>query len=71
VKQRRNLADLERKTLVLHTSDGQSFRGVLLHMFKDSVVLCEVEHLDGDVRVELAGHVVIPRPNVSWLQVTA
>lgn len=66
----RGLRRLQRKSVVLHTGDGQSFRGVLLDTYRDSLVLVEAEHLDGDVRVELAGHVVIPRRNVSWLQVT-
>jgi small nuclear ribonucleoprotein (snRNP)-like protein len=64
----RRLNRLRGHTVILHTRDGQSIRGVLTGVHVDCLLLENGEHL-GDATVEIAGRTVVPRENFSWLQV--
>lgn len=63
---RRGLRRFLRRTMVVHTKDGRSFRGVLVGEFADCIVLSHARLLDEDV--SLGGEPVILRENVSWAQ---
>jgi hypothetical protein len=63
---RRGLHRFLRRTLVVHTKDGRSFRGVLMHEHVDCIVLAHARLLDEDVA--LGGEPVILRENISWAQ---
>lgn len=64
----RGAATFERRTVLLHTRDGQSFRGVLTHAYEDCAVLEHVETYDGDRPVKVGGEVVVACENISWFQ---
>lgn len=57
---------LLRRTLVVHTKDGKSFRGVLVGEYVDCLVLEQAELLDE--KVTIGGQAVLLRVNVSWAQ---
>lgn len=59
-----------KSTVVLHTRDGQSIRGVLIRAYSDCVVLHHAAFLSpGGGETQVDGEVILPRPNLSWLQV--
>lgn len=55
-------------TIVVHTTDGISLRGVLVGQYRDVIVLANAMHLgpDGDTKVD--GNAVIPREKIGWIQ---
>lgn len=59
---------LRRSTIVLHTRDGQSFRGVLVGDYRDCVVLANAVLLADEGVADLAGSIGVPRSNVAWWQ---
>lgn len=63
---RRGLRRHLRRTVVLQTRDGKSFRGVLTHEHADCLVLSQATYLNADQ--SLGGEAVILRENVSWMQ---
>jgi hypothetical protein len=63
---RRGVRGLLRRTLLVHTKDGKSFRGILVAEYADCLVLEHGELLDDKVTV--GGRTVILRANVSWAQ---
>lgn len=63
------LRRLSRETAVVHTSDGQSFRGVVIGVYSDSIVIAHARALLGEgASEELAGEVLIPLENISFIQ---
>lgn len=66
MKLRRGLRRRLRRTVVLHTRDGRSFRGVLVAEYADCLVLEQAVHLD--VGVRLGGQTIVLLENVSWAQ---
>lgn len=64
----RVLRRMERQTAVVHTKDNKSFRGVVIGVYHDAIVLGHVSALLGEADQELAGETVIPLANVSFLQ---
>lgn len=66
------LAELTKETAVVHTKhDGPSIKGVLSAVHADCLVISDGVVLDTEVTNVLDGSVVIPRENVSFLQVIA
>lgn len=66
---RRNWLDrLERRTVVVHTSDGQSLRGVLVGVYRDCVVLNHAYALGAQAVQSIDGEAVIARERVAWVQ---
>ncbi len=61
------LPQYERRTAVVHTRDGNSLQGVLVGAYDDAVVLRHATDLDSTE--QLKGDIIVPRPNVSYLQV--
>jgi hypothetical protein len=61
--------DLVRLRVIAHTKDDQSIRGVLVASHPDCIVLEAAEYLDEAKTESLSGTPVIPRSNLSWLQV--
>ena len=66
---KRWLQQLTRRTVTVHTTDGQSLKGILIGEYRDSLVLAHAEYLTGDTREPLDGEAVILRDRVSWIQV--
>ena len=63
------LARLVRWRVVAHTRDGRSLSGVAVGVHRDCIVLDHAAYLMEDGRREdLTGHTVIPRDNLSFLQ---
>lgn len=60
---------LRRRTVVVHTRDDQSIRGVLTEAYHDCLVLAEPRYLGEAKAEEIKGSAVVPRENVAWLQV--
>jgi small nuclear ribonucleoprotein (snRNP)-like protein len=60
---------LTRRTVVVHTRDGQSLRGVLVGAYRDCLVLSHAVYLAGEGEVNVDGEVAVPRQTVGWLQV--
>lgn len=58
----------ERRSVLLHTRDGGSFRGVLAHAYKDCMVLRHVTTWSGTDAVPLGGEVVVACENISFFQ---
>lgn len=62
---------LAKRSVIVHLSDGASMRAVLLRSHPDCMVLVEARYLSPDGQeTAVDGEIVIPRQNVSWLQVT-
>jgi hypothetical protein len=66
IYRRRGLSAFLRRTVVVHTKDAKSFRGVLAVEYADCIVLEQAEHLDENII--LGGRLVLLRGNVSWAQ---
>jgi hypothetical protein len=69
----RTLRRYERVRVIVNTPDA-SIRGVLTHVHRDHLVLAQAQHLEGapgqkPVAIEIAGEAVVPRRDVSWIQV--
>jgi small nuclear ribonucleoprotein (snRNP)-like protein len=62
------LDKLERRTVIVHLSDGQSIQGVLAAIYDDCVVLERATYLHREGRTRVDGEAVLPRERVSWLQ---
>lgn len=58
----------ERRSVLLHTKDGGSFRGVLAHAYRDCMVLTNVTTWSGTDPVPLGGEVVVGCENISFFQ---
>lgn len=58
----------ERRTILLHSQDGQSFRGVLTHAYRDCLVLAHAVTWNGEHQVPLEGEVVVACENISFFQ---
>jgi hypothetical protein len=69
VARQRGLPKLVSQTVVLHTVDGRSLRGVLTHEYRDVVILNHVVYLNEGGETEVSGEVVVPRPQVAFMQV--
>lgn len=59
---------LVKRSVVVHTSTGASIRGVLVGVYRDSLVLAHAIYLDQGGNVDVDGEAVVPRSNVSWIQ---
>lgn len=66
---RRGIRRLVRASVIAHTKDDQSIRGVLKAEYRDCIVLAEPHYLHEAKEDSLKGDAVIPRDNLSWLQV--
>lgn len=60
------LASYERRTVLVH-QQGPSIRGVLIHDYRDCIVLRHAKSLDQDT--DLGGEVVILKTLGVWMQV--
>lgn len=63
------LNKITHQTVIVHLENGQSLRGVLTGVFSDCIVMMHARYLSGDNELTVDGEVVVPRPNVGWLQV--
>lgn len=63
---KRGLKRLEGRTVVVHNAPGPSLQGVLLHAYRDCLVLAHARSLDDEA--DLGGEAVIPRTPGLWLQ---
>jgi hypothetical protein len=63
------LRGVVKKSVVVHTVDGISVRGVLFGVYRDCIVLIHAEYLGRESAEKVDGEVVIPRRSVSWMQV--
>lgn len=59
---------LKRRTVVVHTTNGTSLRGVLVGTYRDSLVLAHVAYLGDGGSQPVDGEVVVPRERVAWIQ---
>lgn len=71
---RRTLRRYERVRVIVNTKDASAIRGVLLHVHHDHLVLTQAQHLEGvpgekPVVIEIAGEAVVPKRDVSFIQV--
>lgn len=62
------LDELEAASVVLHTQDGQSFRGALTAVRPDAFVLERAELLHTSGPQPLQGPVIVPRANTAFFQ---
>lgn len=63
------LDDLTLDTVIVHTRDGMSFRGLKSSVYDDCLVLKEARVLEDEgVSKILNGEIVIPRDRVHFLQ---
>jgi len=60
---------LERESVVVHTKDDRSIKGVLMRAHNDCLVLTQYRYLSETASDELLpGEAVVLRANVSWIQ---
>lgn len=59
-----------RVTVVVHTKDDRSFRGILAATYADLVVLKDARLLgsDGSPGIAIDGETLLPRDSISWVQ---
>lgn len=62
------LKRVEAGTVVVHTADGRSIRGVLTGVYRDELVLAHAAYLSVEGPRELSGEVAVPRENVAFVQ---
>lgn len=62
------LDGLTLETVVVHTRDGMSIKGVKALVHDDGILLREAALLEDTGMVQLNDQPFIPRDNVSWLQ---
>jgi hypothetical protein len=55
-----------RRTVVIHTRDGRSLRGLLVGEYSDCIVLAHAELLDEEMKI--GGEAIVALSNVSWAQ---
>jgi len=67
----RYLNRVARRTVIVHTTTGQSLRGVLVGVYRDSIVLGHAAFLSGDSATTIDGEVIVLRERVGWVQVIA
>lgn len=60
---------LTRRSVVVHTRDGASLKGVLVGSYRDCLVLAHVRYLAGEGEASVDGEAVVPRETVGWIQV--
>lgn len=66
------LDDVSLETVIVHTRDDMSLRGLKSSVYDDCLVLREARVLEGEgVSSVLNGEVVIPRERVHFIQVVA
>lgn len=60
---------LRRQTVVVHMSNGQSIRGLLVGTYKDCLVLAHAAYLGSGGSVQpIDGEAVVPREQIVWMQ---
>ena len=62
------LRGLEAETVVLHTTDDKSFRGVLVAAHADVYVLRHAALLGSDANVDVDGELLVPVNRVAFWQ---
>lgn len=66
------LDDLTLDTVIVHTTEGMTFKGLKSSVYDDSMVLREVRVLQEDGATEqLNGDIAIPRERVHFVQLLA
>jgi hypothetical protein len=66
------LDDLTLDTVIVHTTDGMSFKGLKSSVYDDCLVLREARVLEDDGMSKiLDGEVAVPRERVHFVQVLA
>lgn len=69
ISRRPYLKDLEAETVVVHTRDGVSIRGVLLAAHSDVYVLRHAAYLSDDgSKLVIDGEVLVPISRVGFIQ---
>ena len=63
------LDDITLETVLVHQRDGLSIRGLKSAVYDDCIALREAMIIDQDSQEMLQGLIVIPRENVSFIQV--
>ena len=64
------LDDLTLETVIVHTRDGMSFKGLKSTVYDDSLVLKEARVLEDEgMSTILNGEVAIPRERVHFIQI--
>lgn len=65
----RSKRSLVKRTVIVHTKDGQSVRGVLCAHHSDRLTLTEAFYLtDKQAELPIDGLAHVPRSNVAWIQ---
>jgi small nuclear ribonucleoprotein (snRNP)-like protein len=69
ISRRPYLKNLEAETVIVHTRDGSSIRGVLLAVHSDVYVLRHAAYLNGDgSKVAIDGEALVPTARVGFIQ---
>lgn len=63
------LDDLTLETVLVHQRDGLSLRGLKYAVYDDCIVLRDAMLVEQESQEPLKGLIVIPRDNVSFMQV--
>lgn len=61
------LRRLTRETAVVTTSDGHTFRGVVIGVYDDALALAHARALLGEAEQELSGEILIPLAKVAFI----
>ena len=62
------LKRLTARTVVVHLTDDESIRGVLVGVYDDCLVLKHAAYLRANAADAIDGEAVIPRDKVAWMQ---
>jgi hypothetical protein len=69
LSRRRYLEQLTAETVVVHTTDDASIRGVLIAVYADVFVLRSAAFLNSDgSKIAIDGETLVPAPHVKFLQ---
>lgn len=63
------LDDLTFDTVIVHTTDGMSFRGLCSSVYNDCLVLSQARMIEDDMSTVINGDVAIPREKVHFMQI--
>lgn len=65
---RRGLKGRVRNTIVVHTKDNRSIRGILIGEYIDCLALAQPEFLQGARSITAGGDLIVLRENISVIQ---
>ena len=66
---RRGVNRYLRQSIVVHTTDARTIKGVLIGEYADSLEIAHAEYVHGSDEALLAGKILLPRTRIAFVQI--